>query len=96
MSSKINNEEFYSRFKEQLVTSQKWPGEYIFKFIIKLSIVEIESVKLFFKDRDYELSIKNSSKNNYKSLSIKTWEESPEDVIIIYKLASEIKGIIAL
>jgi len=29
------SEDFYSRFKDQLLESQDWPGIYIFKFIVK-------------------------------------------------------------
>ena len=35
MLSNENPEEFYSRFHEQLLASQKWPGPYLFKFILR-------------------------------------------------------------
>ena len=30
-----NQEEFYSRFLQKLESSQKWPGKFMFKFILK-------------------------------------------------------------
>jgi putative lipoic acid-binding regulatory protein len=42
------------------------------------------------------MSIKESSNNNYKSITIKSNMNSPEEIIDIYKDLSKIDGIIVL
>ena len=34
MASRQNSDEFYDRFLEKLKISHKWPGMYMFKFIM--------------------------------------------------------------
>ena len=88
--------EFYSRFMENLQTSQKWPGPYMFKFIIKEKEIEVNEIKNIFIGMKPIFSVKKSSKNNYTSLSVSLISKSPEFVIDIYKKVSRFKGVISL
>ena len=88
--------EFYSRFLENLQTSQKWPGPYMFKFIIKEKEIEVNEIKKIFIGMKSIFSVKKSSKNNYTSLSVSLISKSPEFVIDIYKKISRFKGVISL
>ncbi|MEL0301581.1 MAG: hypothetical protein VW976_06835 [Flavobacteriaceae bacterium] len=45
MLPKENPEEFYSRFHEQLLNSQEWPGDYLFKFILREGEVKEDVIK---------------------------------------------------
>ena len=79
-------------FKEKLDNNHEFPGEYVFKFIVKpeyegevRSLLEGASVKL-----------KPSSGNKYISITLSRTMESSESVIEVYKKAHTIKGIIAL
>ena len=90
------DEEFYSRFLENLKISQKWPGNYLFKFIIKKKETNLEDIQDVFKGMSASFSTKKSSKNNFISLSITLKMEDPEYVINIYKEVSKFKGVIAL
>ena len=92
----MSDKEFYSRFKENLKSSQKWPGPYMFKFIIKEREIEIAEIKKIFTGMKPKFSVKKSSKNNYTSLSISLISKSPEYVIDIYKKVSRFKGVISL
>ena len=92
----MNDEEFYSRFIENLQSSQKWPGPYIFKFIIKEKEIELNEIKNIFIRMKPIFSVKKSSKNNYTSLSVRLISKSPEFVINIYKKVSRFKGVISL
>tara|TARA_B100000287_G_C20310321_1_gene653547 strand:+ start:366 stop:656 length:291 start_codon:yes stop_codon:yes gene_type:complete len=96
MSSEISSKDFYSRFYNQLVNSQNWPGKYLFKFIVKSESPHLKVLKTYFESTDAIISEKKSSKKSYTSLSIKVEMKTPEDVINIYIKSSKLKGVIAL
>ena len=96
MNSKENPEEFYERFHSQLLASQNWPGIYMFKFILKSNSSQIESIKKIFDNTIKEISLVNSSRETYKSLTIKIQMESPDEVISIYKRISKFDDVIIL
>ncbi|MAM01427.1 MAG: hypothetical protein CMC11_04250 [Flavobacteriaceae bacterium] len=96
MSSEISSKEFYSRFYDQLVISQDWPGKYLFKFIVKSESPHLKVLKTYFKSTNAIISEKKSSKKSFTSLSVKVEMKTPEDVIKIYKKSSKLEGVIAL
>ena len=51
MLPKENPEEFYSRFHEQLLNSQEWPGVYLFKFILREGEVKEDVLKEMFTQK---------------------------------------------
>ena len=92
----MNEKNFYSRFLDNLKNSQKWPGTYMFKFIVKEKETNIDEIKKIFIGMKVKFSVKKSSKNNYTSLSVSLILKSPESVISIYKDISKFKGVISL
>ena len=96
MNSKENPKEFYNRFHGQLKASQNWPGLYMFKFIVKSKSFQIEKLKNLFNKSQKEVSLVNSSKNTYQSLTIKIQMESPDEVIDIYKKVGQFDDVIIL
>lgn len=96
MLPKENPEEFYSRFHEQLLNSQDWPGQYLFKFILREGEVNEQVLKDIFTQNEAVFSKKASSKKTFTSLSVKVIMEDPDAVIAIYKKAQKIKGLITL
>jgi putative lipoic acid-binding regulatory protein len=96
MLPKENPEEFYSRFHEQLLNSQDWPGQYLFKFILREGEVNEQVLKDMFTQNEAVFSKKASSKKTFTSLSVKVIMEAPDAVIDIYKKAQKIKGLITL
>ena len=96
MLPKENPEEFYSRFHEQLLNSQDWPGQYLFKFILREGEVNEQVLKDMFTQNEAVFSKKASSKKTFTSLSVKVIMEDPNAVIAIYKKAQKIKGLITL
>ena len=96
MLPKENPEEFYSRFHEQLRVSQEWPGQYLFKFIVRDGEVSEETLKRMFLQKEAVFSKKVSSKKTFISISVKVVMEDPDAVIAIYKKAQKIKGLITL
>ena len=96
MKLKNGNKEFYINFKENLIKSQKWPGTYMFKFIIKSKKIKSDFFKKHFTNYQYDMSIKESSNKNYKSITIKSKMNSADEVIDIYKDISKVDEIIVL
>ena len=96
MLPKENPEEFYSRFHEQLLNSQEWPGDYLFKFILREGEVKKDVLKEMFTQKSAVFSRRVSAKKTFTSLSVKVKMEDPDAVIAIYKQAQKIKGLITL
>jgi putative lipoic acid-binding regulatory protein len=96
MNSKENPDDFYERFLQQLEESQNWPGLYMFKFIVKSNSNQIDKLKDLFNNPSEGVSLVNSSKNKFQSLTITIEMKSPLEVIAIYKKASEFEGVIIL
>ena len=96
MNSKENPDDFYERFQQQLEESQAWPGLYMFKFIVKSNIEQINKLKQLFNNPSKGVSLVNSSKNKFQSLTSTIEMKSPMEFIDIYKKASAFKGVIIL
>jgi hypothetical protein len=96
MNSDENPREFYNRFHGQLETSQDWPGLYMFKFIVKSKNFQIDKLKNLFDNSHKEVSLVNSSKNTFQSLTIKIQMASPDEVIDIYKKVGQFDDVIIL
>ena len=94
--TQTKSDDFYSRFYDQLLESQSWPGIYLFKFIVKAESQHLKTLKNYFNNLDPIFSEKSSSKNKFRSLSVKVKMDKPESVIQIYKKAADIEGIIIL
>ena len=95
-NSKENSEVFYKRFQRQLEESQKWPGLYMFKFIVKSNSKHIDKIKDLINNPTNGVSLVNSSKNKFKSLTITIVMRSPIEVIDIYKKVFDFEGVIIL
>ena len=96
MNSKEKPDDFYERFHKQLEESQNWPGLYMFKFIVKSGSHQIDKLKDLFNNPNEGVSMVNSSKKKCQRLTITSEMKSPQEVIAIYKNASELEGVIIL
>ncbi len=76
-------------------TIHSFPYVYLFKFIIKSDNKAMALVEVMFSD-DADIIQKQSSKGNYISISFKQVVLSVDEIISIYKKASEIEGVIIL
>tara|TARA_B100001250_G_C19592448_1_gene696965 strand:+ start:557 stop:850 length:294 start_codon:yes stop_codon:yes gene_type:complete len=93
--SKKSND-FYKRFEIQLKESQNWPGSYMFKFIIRSNLEDLDKLKVILLDYKGNLNIKSSDKGNYKSISFESFFDSPSEIISIYKKVASLDNIISL
>ncbi len=82
----------FDRFKLLLDQTYTWPTQYVFKFIIKES--ELALAQQVFQEE--ELVLKGSATGKYVSISITKDVHSSDDVILMYKRAVLIPGVMGL
>ena len=83
------------QLRKRLEEVHKWPSVFLFKFILPTDEEKIQKVKSLF-DESAEITLRESSKGNYTSLSVKEMIMKSDDVFERYKGASKIEGVIAL
>lgn len=91
-------DEFYNKLRRQLEKLDKWPGLYLFKFILPTTHEkELQKLSSLFDDMGAVIKTKQSSKGKYTSVSIHVKMKSPEDVVEKYKeVGQEVDGVISL
>lgn len=82
--------------KALLDANYNWPAVYQFKFIVEGSLEKIAQVQDLFNTNTAEVSMKESSKGKYISITAKEVMNSSEEVLNIYAKAKEIEGLVAL
>jgi len=90
------SEEFYSRLKEQLAETSKWPSNYLYKFIVPTDPEKIKQIQDIFDNTGAVIQSKQSKNAKYTSLSITVNLKNPDEVIRKYKEVGEVKGVISL
>ena len=88
-------EEELNRFKEKIEESINFPSVYMYKFIVESELRKIALVENLF-DADADIHIKESTNGRYTSITSKVVVVSIDEIMDIYKKASEIQGIIFL
>ncbi|MCK0189085.1 DUF493 family protein [Arenibacter sp. F20364] len=90
------SEEFYSRLKEKLAETSKWPSNYLYKFIVPTDPEKIKQIQDIFDNTGAVIESKQSKNAKYTSLSITVNLKNPDAVIRKYKEVGEVKGVISL
>lgn len=86
--------DIYANLKEKLESVEKFPGIYNFKFIITGGLDKIEELRKVLPDDEF---IEQPSKTGkYVSITVKKQMQNADEVIAIYKLTANIKGIMTL
>lgn len=85
----------FDNLREKLNTLHTWPSVYLFKFIVKSEEQKTKVLELFNVSAD-QVQIKASSKGTYQSISIYKDASDAEEIIDLYRSASEIDGLISL
>jgi hypothetical protein len=96
MSETTKTTLFYNRLREQLEESTDWPSNYLFKFILPSDEEKKATLRSIFANHPVQITERNSSKNNYVSISIEGVFGSPDLIISKYKAVGQIEGIIQL
>jgi putative lipoic acid-binding regulatory protein len=91
-----SRKEKYQKLLAQLTEGFDWPTVYMFKFIVPADNVKIAQVEQLFDSNEAEISIRNSRKGNFVSITAKEMMLSPEKVIERYMAAEHIEGLMSL
>ena len=91
-----NKKEFYSNLKGQLDETTSFPADYMYKFIVPTDENQVKEVEALFNNKGAVINTKKSKTGKYTSVSIVLKIESSDKVILYYKKAEKIKGIISL
>lgn len=87
---------FYTKLKNRLEDTTKFPSDYLFKFIVPSDENQVEEVESLFDNIGAVINTKKSKTGKYVSVSIVLNIENADSVIEYYLKAEKIKGIISL
>lgn len=85
----------YEALKEKLNAVGDWPRVYFFKFIVPSDNEKLAKVEALFGP-EAQVSLKQSSKGNFVSVSAKELMLNADGVIERYEKAAKIDGLMAL
>jgi putative lipoic acid-binding regulatory protein len=88
-------EQELNNFKQKLSESMSFPGVYMFKFIVTSEHRNIALVENLF-EAETIINTRDSSNGRYTSVTAKQVVMTVDEIIEIYRKASEIKGIMFL
>jgi putative lipoic acid-binding regulatory protein len=88
--------EFYTKLKVQLEDTTVFPADYMYKFIVPTDANQVKEVAELFNNTGAVIKTKKSKTGKYSSLSIVLKVQTSDEVILYYKKAEKIKGIISL
>jgi hypothetical protein len=92
-----NTQEFYERLRLELNSStEEWPLQYLFKFIVPTEDKKIEAVENAFNSIGAVIHTKHSKTGKYTSISIEVPMQNAQEIIDKYLELSTIEGIISL
>lgn len=91
-----NTEDFYERFHKQLDEKHKFPGNYMFKFIIPTEGKKIALLHKIFDHGSPSFMMKESKNGKYTSATVTLYVPDATAVIEYYKEASKIEGIMMM
>lgn len=85
----------FKGLREKLEQNPEWPRVYFFKFIVPSDNEKLAKVEALF-GVEAQVSLKQSSKGNFVSVSAKELMLNADGVIARYEKAAEIEGLMAL
>lgn len=91
-----HTDDFYIKFKERLEKTHSFPSDYIFKYIVPAEQSIIAKLHSIFSSANPSISSRDSKNGKYTSMIIKVPVNDSDDVIIYYRQAAVIDGIVML
>ena len=92
----LRSDDFYQKFKEELEKIHTFPTDYLFKFIVPAEQRIIAQLHAIFESTNASISTRDSKNGKFTSATIKVPVSDSDDIVIYYKQASAIKGIVML
>ena len=90
------SDDFYLRLKEELLKSNSWPADYLYKFIVPTDRDKITQIEVIFDNTGAVIESRKSRTGKYTSLSIMVNLANPDAVIEKYKEVGLVEGVISL
>lgn len=91
------SEEFYARLKQELEnTTESWPLEYLYKFIVPAKEESVKFIDTIFDGLGAVITTNQSKTGKYTSISINVLMPNADLIIEKYKEVSSIEGIVSL
>lgn len=87
-------EDFFKGLQEKLNDQCEWPHVYMFKFIIPSDNHKLALVEALF-GAEAQITTRQSSANKFISITAKEMMLNSNEIINIYKKATEIEGIMS-
>lgn len=91
-----HTDDFYLKFKERLEQTHSFPSDYIFKYIVPAEQSIIAKLHSIFSRANPSISSRDSKNGKYTSVTIKVTVNDADDVVIYYRQAAVIDGIVML
>ena len=88
--------EFYKKLKNSLIETTSFPTNYMFKFIIPTDDDKFKQIENMFDKLGAVIKSKPSKNNKFTSLTILVDMKSPDEIILKYKEAAKVEGVISL
>lgn len=90
-----DKEEFYRNLEVKLEEHHKFPSTYMFKFIVPNSVKSQAQAEALFSDKAV-ITTRESKTGKYISVTAKEIIFRSAEVIIVYRSAEKIEGLISL
>lgn len=87
---------FYERLKKRLEETSTFPADYMFKFVFPADAEKLRALRARFERFSPRVSVRTSKNGKYTSVTILICAPDAETIVIKYREASEIEGIIIL
>lgn len=84
----------FNILRERLEKSLTFPAVYMFKFIFPADIRKMAMVEALFTS-EADIQVKESSNNRFISITAREVMMNVDEIISVYKKASEIEGVMA-
>jgi len=88
-------EDIYANLREKLEEQGGWPQIYLFKFIIPSDNKKLALVEALF-GTEAQVTTRQSKSNKFISISAKEVMMNVDEVMAVYRKASDIEGIMSL
>lgn len=95
----LNNDsgtDFWESFKEKLLSVEKFPSIFTFKFIVPNSVENRKTIETIFEHSSTKIQLKQSSSAKYLSMTVETFVSTVDEVIAYYKQVAVIEKVIML
>ncbi|MBD8387254.1 DUF493 domain-containing protein [Dysgonomonas sp. BGC7] len=91
-----HTDDFYLRFKQRLEETHSFPSDYMFKYIVPAEQSIIAKLHSIFSSANPSISSRDSKNGKYTSVTVKVPVNDADDIVIYYRQAAAIEGIVML